>query len=145
MNERTERTAASFLVGSLLPVLVVVWVGLSNEGFSSLAFLFYPGPETWLQAGLIAVFLILLAPSVSAFRRGFIQGARAAPIPTLATSLVGFALASSALYAIGMGETPWRKSLTYVVAPRAVSAWLLCAVLVLAFLLSRPQARNHAA
>jgi hypothetical protein len=145
MRERAERTAVSFLVGSLPPVLVVVWLGLLNEGFSSIAFLFYPGPETWLQAGLTTVFLILLALSLSAFHRAFVQGARTAPIPMLVTSLVGFALASGTIYAIGMGETPWRKSLTYAVAPRAMSAWLLCAILVLALVLSRPQARNHAA
>jgi len=144
MNERIEQTAGAFLVGALLPVLVVVWFGLMNEGFSSLGFLFYPGPETWLQLALLGLFAVLLVRSLSTLRGRAVQAARSALIRTLIPSLAGVALASTVLYAVGIGEAPWRKFYTYVVAPRAVSAWLLGAVLVL-LLTPKSHNREHAA
>jgi hypothetical protein len=143
MNERIEQLAGAFLIGALLPVLVVIWFGLMNEGFSSLTFLFYPGPETWLQLALLAVFAVLVARSLSALRDRAFQVSRSASVPTLIVSLVGLALASTVLYVVGIGEAPWRKFYTYVVAPRAVSAWLLGAVLLLMSVM--PRTREHAA
>lgn len=143
MSERSEQIAAALLVGSLLPVLVVVWVGLMNEGFSSLGFLFCPGPETWLQLLLVGLFLLLLGLSLSDVRARVVQVARTGPSSMFVTSLAGAALASTVLYLVGFGETPWRKFYTYLVAPRAVSAWLLGAVVVL--FVFRRQTRRHAA
>lgn len=143
MKEKVEKLGGAFLAGALLPVLFVVWLGLTNEGFASLGFLLYPGLETWLQLALFALFAVLLWRSFPVFPGRAVRFVRSAPAPNLIASLAGVAFASTVLYSVGVGEAPWRKFYTYVVAPRAVSAWLLGAVVVLLF--QAPQTQNERA
>jgi hypothetical protein len=135
--------ACAFLIGSLPPVAVVVWFGLINEGFLSLAFLFPQGPETWLQIALLGLFVILLLPVLRPPFDRVARAVRRALFLVLVTGLAGLALTSAVLYIVGIGEMPWRKFYTYWVAPRAVSAWLCASVVTL--LLGRRQSAQHAA
>ena len=117
-----------FLAGASVPVLAVVWLGLTNEGFSSFSYLFYPGLETWLQVTLLVAFIILLPISIPSIRFATVRAFRASPTRIVVIGLGGLIAVAVVLGVIGIGESPWRKFYTFVVAPRAVTVWLLCAV-----------------
>jgi uncharacterized membrane protein len=118
-----------FLGGTFVAVLYVVWLGLLNEGFESVRFLFYPGVETWLQIGLLATFAVLVALLWVGKLTIAPSSSENSSLLMVATFSGGLVFAGLVLLLIGNGEGTTRKFYTYVVAPRAVMFWLAAAVL----------------
>ena len=130
----------AFVAGAFIPVFAVIMIGLSNEGFRSIRFLFYPGIETWVQTFLLVAFSIVVAAILRSDVKRSRRNVETYPTLVAAWWFSGFILSAVVLVVLGVGETPWRKFYTFVVAPRAVSVWLTAALFVYLMRL-RPSSR----